>query len=407
MHFFSLAVCLMCLSFAAETYAAKKEKVAVVKTPFGEIVWRFFPSQAPGHTAYVMELINKGFYDGTTFHRVIPHFVIQGGDPNSKNADRSDDGGGDADKTLKAEFSKTIHYRPGTVGMARGDEPDSGSCQFFIALENIPRLDEKYTIFGELTSGLNIARKISEVPRDLNDNPLQPIPVTIRLEERKVPEKVLSLEAPDVSGETLTGPGRRPRAFDPKNNLWKAPGMKAAVAVETSAAPTRIELAVDEQGKVIDVRFPKLDTPDAAKLRAQALTWIFQPATYNGNPQRVRFEIDSRGLNISAPTGGGVPVDVGEGITPPSAVVRVDVLAGTLLPKETPRLRLTIDPDGNVTDVALQSSCGNPVLDGAAVEAAKKLAFNPATEMTPDSKEPEPVAVYLDMETRFVQAESK
>jgi len=82
-----------------------------------------------------------GFYDGTTFHRVIPRFVVQGGDPLSKNDDRSDDGNGEADRRLKAEFSTTLHYRPGTVGMARDADPDSGSCQFFIALEGIPRLD--------------------------------------------------------------------------------------------------------------------------------------------------------------------------------------------------------------------------------------------------------------------------
>ncbi|MCU0230342.1 MAG: peptidylprolyl isomerase, partial [Acidobacteria bacterium] len=95
------------------------EEVAVVSTPHGEIVWRFFPEAAPQHVAYVKKLIASGFYDGTTFHRVIPHFVVQGGDPNSKNADRRDDGEGEGDIRLKAEFSSTLHYRPGTVGMAR------------------------------------------------------------------------------------------------------------------------------------------------------------------------------------------------------------------------------------------------------------------------------------------------
>src|SRR5437867_9523748 len=148
------------VSIAAATWlssapvpAAVKEEVAVLHTPKGEIAFRFFEADALGHAAYVKELIRRGFYDGTTFHRVIPHFVIQGGDPNSKDADRSNDGDGEADRRLKAEFSTKLHYRPGTVGMARDADPDSGSCQFFIALENIPRLDGKYTVFGEVITG--------------------------------------------------------------------------------------------------------------------------------------------------------------------------------------------------------------------------------------------------------------
>src|SRR5262249_38819919 len=157
---------------------------------------------APGHVAYVKELIGRGFYDGTTLHRVIPHFVVQGGDPNTKNDDRLDDGEGEADRRLKAEFSTTLHYRPGTVGMARDADPDSGLCQFFIALDNIPRLDGRYTIFGEVISGLDVARKIADLPRDLRDNPIERVAVKIRLEDREAPAKILSLEAGE-SGEVV------------------------------------------------------------------------------------------------------------------------------------------------------------------------------------------------------------
>jgi len=138
----SACLLLACGAVAPMAAPASKEEVAVLTTPHGEIVWRFLDGDAPGHAAYVRDLIRRGFYDGTTFHRVIPHFVVQGGDPNSKNADRSDDGDGEADRRLKAEFSTTLHYRPGSVGMARDADPDSGSCQFFIALEDLPRLDE-------------------------------------------------------------------------------------------------------------------------------------------------------------------------------------------------------------------------------------------------------------------------
>src|SRR6185295_1489188 len=117
---------------------------------------------------------------------------------------RSDDGEGEGDRRLKAEFSSTLHYRQGTVGMARDADPDSGSCQFFIALENIPRLDGRYTIFGEVIAGLDVARRIADLPRDLNDNPLEPVKVTARLEKRKLPGTVVSRQPGGTSGEVLT-----------------------------------------------------------------------------------------------------------------------------------------------------------------------------------------------------------
>jgi cyclophilin family peptidyl-prolyl cis-trans isomerase len=177
---------------ASRRTAALKEDVAVIETGHGRMVLRFFPDEAPQHAAYFKDLIVRRFYDGTTFHRVIPHFVIQGGDPNSRDADRSNDGDGEADRRLKAEFSEALHYRPGTVGMARDADPDSGSCQFFIALENIPRLDGKYTIFGELVEGLDVARKIADLPRDLRDNPLERVDMRVSLKTDKVPGTVNS-----------------------------------------------------------------------------------------------------------------------------------------------------------------------------------------------------------------------
>src|SRR5262245_19056951 len=145
---FSLAATVLCGAWAAidAPRAATREEVALIHTAQGDIAFRFFPTVAPQHVSYVKELIGRGFYDGTTFHRVIPFFVIQGGDPNSKDADRGNDGDGEGDRRVKAEFSSKLHYRPGTVGMARDVDPDSGSCQFFIAMENIQRRSGKYTI---------------------------------------------------------------------------------------------------------------------------------------------------------------------------------------------------------------------------------------------------------------------
>jgi len=278
---------------------AAGEEVAVVSTPLGEIVWRFLPEAAPEHVGYVKKLIGRGFYDGTTFHRVIPRFVVQGGDPNSKNADRADDGEGEADLRLKAEFSKTLHYRPGTVGMARDTDPDSGSCQFFIALENLPRLDGKYTIFGEVIAGLDVARKIADVPRDVNDNPLEPITVKVKLARRPVPKTVLSREAGEDSGELLSGPDK-PRPYDPADPKWNAPEPQGALA-EAGPEWVRLDLALDAEGRVIDVRFADPATEGAADIAKKARAWTFEPVLYEDLPAKVRIGIDATGRNLGAP----------------------------------------------------------------------------------------------------------
>jgi len=401
----SVCLLLACGVAAPMAALAATEEVAVLSTPQGEIVWRFLDGDAPGHTAYVRDLIRRGFYDGTTFHRVIPHFVVQGGDPNSKDADRADDGEGEGDRRLKAEFSTTLHYRPGTVGMARDADPDSGSCQFFIALENIPRLDGRYTIFGEVVKGLDVARRIADLPRDLNDNPLDPVRITARLEKRKVPGDIVSSRAGDASGEVLTGPGK-PRPYDPGNVLWKAPAIEAAAAPGGGATggAARLELAVAEDGAVLDVRFPAVSTPGAAGLRSTALGWRFRPATYEGKPRKVRFEIGSVGSGIAPPTGGGAPVESGDGMAQPRPAPRVVLPRGRKPPAKAPRLRLTIDETGQVSDAALQSSCGEADLDAAAVAAALALSFTPASRPAPGGGDPRPIAVYLDVEARFVES---
>jgi len=397
------------LLLAPRPAAAGSEEVAVLRAPQGEIVWRFLPKEAPEHVAYVKSLIARGFYDGTTFHRVIPHFVIQGGDPNSKNDDRSDDGDGEADRRLKAEFSTRLHYRPGTIGMARDADPDSGSCQFFIALENLPRLDGRYTIFAEVVEGMEVARRIAAVPRDLNDNPLDRLPITVRLEKRTVREGVASREEGAwPSGEVLTGPDK-PRPWDPKNRLFPAPSLKTAgVKAEGGSAAVRLDVSVDTNGHVIDARFVDPATKDALRLQAIPGSWIFDPPTYDGKPQKIRFEIQADGTNPGAPTGGGAPVDLAPAMTaagsiaPPRPAVRVTLPAGAKAPAKPTRLRLTVAADGTVTDAAIQESCGDAALDRTAAEAARALIFEPAMRGRPGKPDPDPLAVYLDVESRFV-----
>ena len=160
----------------------KKEtgEVAVIETRFGKITIRFFPEDAPNHVENFKKLAKQGFYDGTIFHRVIPGFMIQGGDPNTKDDDRSNDGMGNPGYTIKAEFNERSHQR-GIVSMARSSHPDSAGSQFFICVAPATFLDGKYTVFGEVIEGLNVADKIVNAPRDSRDNPLEKIPMTLSI----------------------------------------------------------------------------------------------------------------------------------------------------------------------------------------------------------------------------------
>jgi peptidyl-prolyl cis-trans isomerase B (cyclophilin B) len=153
--------------------AASGEEVGVIRVKNqGEIRIRFFPDKAPGHVENWKKLARQGFYDGTTFHRVIPGFMIQGGDPNTKDDNPANDGMGDAGYKIKAEFNDVPHRR-GIVSMARGGNPDSAGCQFFIVVKDSNFLDGKYTVFGEVISGMEVADKIVNVPRDGRDRPLE------------------------------------------------------------------------------------------------------------------------------------------------------------------------------------------------------------------------------------------
>ena len=159
------------------------ETRAVVETRFGNIEIRFFPEIAPIHVNNFIELSKKGFYDGTTFHRVIPGFMIQGGDPNSKNPDRSSHGMGGPGYTIKAEFNSKPHKR-GTLSMARSSNPDSAGSQFFICVADSSFLDKQYTVFGEVISGMEVVDKIVSQPRDRKDNPTERVEMKVKIVEK-------------------------------------------------------------------------------------------------------------------------------------------------------------------------------------------------------------------------------
>jgi cyclophilin family peptidyl-prolyl cis-trans isomerase len=170
----------------AASKAGAGEDVAVLKTSMGTIVFRFFEKDAPKHVANFKKLASSGFYDGTTFHRVIPGFMIQGGDPNSTDADRSNDGLGGSGTNVPAEFNANKHLR-GTVSMARAQDPNSASSQFFICVKPTPFLDGQYSVFGQVLEGMDVVDKIVAVPRDARDNPLDKVVMEkVTIEKRKI-----------------------------------------------------------------------------------------------------------------------------------------------------------------------------------------------------------------------------
>jgi peptidyl-prolyl cis-trans isomerase B (cyclophilin B) len=163
---------------AARDYA---NTLAVLQTDMGDITVKFYYDKAPKHVENFIDLAASGFYDGTMFHRIIPGFMIQGGDPLTKKAEdprRPYGTGGNVvngkEATLKAEFNDTTHKR-GVLSMARASDPNSASSQFFIVVKDSPFLDHQYTAFGEVVSGMEVADKIVATPRGPNDRPNQPI----------------------------------------------------------------------------------------------------------------------------------------------------------------------------------------------------------------------------------------
>jgi peptidyl-prolyl cis-trans isomerase B (cyclophilin B) len=153
---------------------------AILTTRHGEITLEFLPEVAPNHVANFIELAKSGFYDDTKFHRVIPGFMIQGGDPNSKQADRQLHGTGGSGKNVKAEFNKTPHTR-GVLSAARSANPDSASSQFFIVTTDAPHLDGQYTAFGKVVSGMDVADKIVAEETDHRDNPINDVSITVKI----------------------------------------------------------------------------------------------------------------------------------------------------------------------------------------------------------------------------------
>jgi len=165
-----LAVLLASAAFAAEEKKEEKtpmnspNEVAVIKTSEGDMVVQFWTDAAPNTVENFKKLARQGFYDGTIFHRIVKGFMIQGGDPNSKDqAKENSYGEGGPGYNIKAEFNDHGHER-GVISMARGPDPDSAGSQFFVCLAPVRRLDHQYTTFGKLIKGDDVLEKIGDTP---------------------------------------------------------------------------------------------------------------------------------------------------------------------------------------------------------------------------------------------------
>ena len=147
---------------------------ANIETNHGKISFELLPDLAPETVRNFEKLAKDGFYDGTLFHRVIPGFMIQGGDPNTKTDNKGSWGMGGPGYNVKAEFSSRSHLR-GIVSMARAQDPDSAGSQFFIVTSDSAFLDRQYTVFGQVKEGMDVADKIVNMDRDGNDCPLEKV----------------------------------------------------------------------------------------------------------------------------------------------------------------------------------------------------------------------------------------
>jgi peptidyl-prolyl cis-trans isomerase B (cyclophilin B) len=147
--------------------------------PMGEIIVETFPEVAPKHARNFDSLVSIGFYDGTAFHRVIPGFMIQGGDPNSKNKPKSKWGFGDpSQRKIPAEFND-IHHGRGILSAARSQNPNSATSQFFIMVDDASQLDNKYTVYGQVLEGMATVDEIVGLPRDSRNNPQKKVEMQI------------------------------------------------------------------------------------------------------------------------------------------------------------------------------------------------------------------------------------
>jgi peptidyl-prolyl cis-trans isomerase B (cyclophilin B) len=203
-----ITVSLLLISFGNQAFAQYDEKLVVLDTNLGTIVIEFFPEDAPNHVENFIKLTESGFYDGTLFHRVIPGFMIQGGDPNTISGDPNTWGIGGPTERVDAEFN-TIKHNRGIVSMARSADPNSGGSQFFIVHENSNFLDEQYTVFGRIVTeeSFETLDNITAVKIGEKDIPINTEQVKITkasVVSRSEISNLLELSEPERTQSTIT-----------------------------------------------------------------------------------------------------------------------------------------------------------------------------------------------------------
>jgi peptidyl-prolyl cis-trans isomerase B (cyclophilin B) len=181
----ALPLALVFATNCGTTQTIDPNKVAVLETSYGRIVFEFYTDAAPKHSAAFQQMISEKFFDGIKFHRVIPGRAIQGGDPNSKDDDPTDDGmGAPGQATIPAEFSTTLKHERGTVSAARkGNDENSATSQFFICTGNETAFDGQYSIFGHVIDGMSVVDLIANAPLQtkdprLRERPVNPVAIT-------------------------------------------------------------------------------------------------------------------------------------------------------------------------------------------------------------------------------------
>jgi len=202
-----ITISLLLIGFTNQTFAQYDDKLIILETNLGTIVIEFFHEDAPNHVDNFIGLVESGFYDGTLFHRIIPGFMIQGGDPNTINGDPSTWGIGGSGERIDAEFN-TIKHKRGIVSMARSADPNSAGSQFFIVHKDSTVLDEQYTVFGRIVTeeSFETLDKIAAVETGVSDRPIDPEQVKITkitLVNRSEISDLLELPDPERTLSTI------------------------------------------------------------------------------------------------------------------------------------------------------------------------------------------------------------